>query len=80
MDDTRVQRMEQAALWLQRMHAGADDERVVESWLDWCQRDPLNQQAFDEIAAVLGLSVPTVKRDWTRARAWLHRSLQSAAS
>jgi RNA polymerase sigma factor (TIGR02999 family) len=35
---------------------------------------------FDEIAAVLGLSVPTVKRDWTRARAWLHRSLQSAAS
>jgi transmembrane sensor len=56
MDDTRVQRMEQAALWLQRMHAGADDERVVESWLDWCQRDPLNQQAFDEIAAVWELS------------------------
>jgi transmembrane sensor len=56
MDDTRVQRMEQAALWLQRMHAGADDERVVESWLDWCQRDPLNQQAFDELAAVWELS------------------------
>jgi RNA polymerase sigma factor (TIGR02999 family) len=35
---------------------------------------------FEEIATVLGLSVPTVKRDWTRARAWLHRSLEPAAS
>jgi RNA polymerase sigma factor (TIGR02999 family) len=35
---------------------------------------------FDEIAAVVGLSVPTVKRDWTRARAWLLRSLQAAAT
>lgn len=33
---------------------------------------------FEEIATVLGLSVPTVKRDWTRARAWLHRSLEPA--
>lgn len=30
---------------------------------------------FDEIAAATGRSVPTVKRDWTRARAWLSRSL-----
>jgi RNA polymerase sigma factor (TIGR02999 family) len=35
---------------------------------------------FEEIAAVSGCSVPTVKRDWTRARAWLHRSLQPAIS
>jgi transmembrane sensor len=55
MNDPQLLRMEQAALWLQRMHA-ADDERVVESWLDWCQRDPLNQQAFDELAAVWELS------------------------
>lgn len=33
---------------------------------------------FEEIAAVCGCSVPTVKRDWTRARAWLHHSLQPA--
>lgn len=32
---------------------------------------------FDEIAAATGLSVPTVKRDWARARAWLHRSLSA---
>lgn len=51
-EDTRLHRMEQAALWLQRMHAATADERVVDAWLDWCQRDPLNQQAFDEIAAI----------------------------
>jgi DNA-directed RNA polymerase specialized sigma24 family protein len=28
-----------------------------------------------EIAAALGLSVPTVKRRWRMARAWLHRHL-----
>jgi transmembrane sensor len=55
-EDTRLQRMEQATLWLQRMHADTADERVVEAWLDWCTRDPLNQQAFDEIAAVWELS------------------------
>lgn len=29
----------------------------------------------DEIAAVLGVSVPTVKRDWAVARVWLRRAL-----
>jgi RNA polymerase sigma factor (TIGR02999 family) len=29
----------------------------------------------EEIAQLLGLSVPTVKRDWALARAWLHREL-----
>ena len=33
---------------------------------------------FDEIAEATGRSVPTVKRDWTRARAWLYRSMQGA--
>lgn len=30
---------------------------------------------IDEIGAVLGISPATVKRDWTLARAWLHRDL-----
>jgi RNA polymerase sigma factor (TIGR02999 family) len=30
---------------------------------------------FEEIAAHLGISVRTVKRDWTMARAWLHQQL-----
>jgi len=25
---------------------------LLDAWLDWCQRDPRNQQAFDELAAV----------------------------
>ncbi len=32
-----------------------------------------------EIAEVLGLSLATVKRDWTLARAWLHRALGGTA-
>ena len=30
---------------------------------------------FDEIAEQLGVSLRTVKRDWTMARAWLHQEL-----
>ena len=32
-----------------------------------------------EIAEVLAVSVPTVKRRWRLARAWLHRYLSGAA-
>lgn len=32
----------------------------------------------EEIADTLGVSVPTVKRDWAFARAWLRRELQAA--
>ena len=30
---------------------------------------------FEEIATVLGISLRTVQRDWTMARAWLHQEL-----
>lgn len=30
---------------------------------------------FDECAALLGISVPTAKRDWSYARAWLHEAI-----
>jgi transmembrane sensor len=55
-DDPEMQRMEQATLWLQRMRDEGQDDRIVEQWLDWCQRDPRNQQAFDDIAAIWELS------------------------
>lgn len=32
--------------------------------------------SYDEIAEMTGRSVPTVKRDWSLARAWLHRNMQ----
>lgn len=35
--------------------------------------------SFDEIADVLGISVPTVKRRWASARAWLSRELGAEA-
>jgi RNA polymerase sigma factor (sigma-70 family) len=31
-----------------------------------------------ETAAVLGVSVPTVDRDWRAARAWLRREMRAA--
>jgi RNA polymerase sigma factor (TIGR02999 family) len=31
---------------------------------------------YDEIAEVTAWSVPTLKRDWRRARAWLYRAMQ----
>jgi RNA polymerase sigma factor (TIGR02999 family) len=33
--------------------------------------------SYEEIAALTDCSVPTVKRDWRRARAWLYRTMQS---
>lgn len=32
---------------------------------------------YEEIAAATGASVPTVKRDWVRARAWLFDAMQA---
>jgi transmembrane sensor len=55
-EDVRLQRMEQATLWLQRMRDADADGRVVDDWLEWCQRDPLNQQAFDEMAEIWELT------------------------
>jgi RNA polymerase sigma factor (TIGR02999 family) len=37
-------------------------------------------QGNEQIAETLGISVATVKRDWTLARAWLHRELNDEAS
>ncbi len=34
----------------------------------------------DEVAEALGISTATVKRDWTLARAWLHRALAPGAA
>ncbi len=50
--DARLQRLEQASLWVQRIRTSGQDERILEAWLEWCQSDPLNQQAFDDIAAI----------------------------
>jgi RNA polymerase sigma-70 factor, ECF subfamily len=35
--------------------------------------------SIEETAAVVGISPATVKREWTTARAWLHRELSKKA-
>ena len=52
--------------------------------LDERQAEVVNLRYFvgltvPEAAEVLGTSPATVKRDWTAARAWLHREMQRAA-
>ncbi len=56
LDDAALLRMEQAAQWLQQLHSDGCDERTLESWMEWCQLDARNQQAFDELASVWELS------------------------
>jgi len=51
-DIERVRRLEEASDWVQRVHSASQDEGLLEEWLEWCQKHPLNQQAFDEILAV----------------------------
>ena len=64
---------------------GAEVVRVHDALLAFEQVDPraakiVEQKFFgglenEEIAEVMGLSAATVKRDWSLARAWLHREL-----
>lgn len=64
---------------------GADVVRVHDALLAFEQVDARAAKVVElrffgglenaEIAELLGLSLATVKRDWTLARAWLHREL-----
>jgi RNA polymerase sigma factor (TIGR02999 family) len=36
--------------------------------------------SFEEIAEILGISMPTAKRDWAYARAWLHQEIGNPGS
>lgn len=66
--------------------ASAEVVKVHEALLAFEQTDPRAAKVVElkffggleneEIANVMGLSVATVKRDWSLARAWLHRELQ----
>ncbi len=65
--------------------AGGDVVRVHDALLAFEQVDARAAKVVElrffgglentEIAELLGLSLATVKRDWTLARAWLHREL-----
>jgi RNA polymerase sigma factor (TIGR02999 family) len=79
---------ERAALDIEAMPARVPDERILaldEALRRLEERDPrygrvvecryFGGMSIEETAAVLGVSPATVKRDWTVARAWLHREL-----
>jgi transmembrane sensor len=55
-ESTRFDRLEEASQWLQRIRDAGDDEQLLDAWLEWCQRHPMNQQAFDEMVVVWELS------------------------
>ncbi len=64
---------------------GAEVVKVHDALLAFEQVDPRAAKIVElkffggleneEIAEVMGLSTATVKRDWSLARAWLHREL-----
>jgi len=68
-------------------HAGAEVVKVHDALLAFEQMDPRAAKVVElkffgglenaEIAQVMGLSLATVKRDWSLARAWLHRELKA---
>jgi RNA polymerase sigma-70 factor (ECF subfamily) len=71
---------------IQRMELGAEELLALDRALN--ELDPRQRQVVEyrffggmdeqETADALGVSVRTVRRDWTKARAWLYRSLYPA--
>jgi transmembrane sensor len=45
-------RLEAAADWLQRLQSAPQDETVLGQWLDWCQEEPQNLQAFERMQEI----------------------------
>ncbi len=68
-ESTRFDRLEEASQWLQRIRDAAHDEQLLEDWLEWCQRHPLNQQAFDEMVVIWELSGKAAEARATRGSA-----------
>lgn len=45
-------RLNQAAEWLQQLEAAPRDEGLLSRWLEWCQADVRNLEAFESLQAV----------------------------
>ncbi|WP_428312351.1 FecR family protein [Hydrocarboniphaga sp.] len=48
-DQTRLSRTEQAGLWWVRLREADIAPEEIAQWLDWCQSDPANLEAFENI-------------------------------
>jgi RNA polymerase sigma factor (TIGR02999 family) len=78
LDDREIP-VHQEAEWILAIHQAL---RGLEA-LDPRQAQVVELRFFggltaEEIAETVGISVATVERDWTRARAWLRKALESA--
>lgn len=51
-----AQRLETATEWLMRLRAQPDDDDVIVGWVQWCERDPRNQRAFERVQQLWHLS------------------------
>ena len=93
MDDSReAKRLETATEWMLRLREGSAGEDDLVQWVQWCESDPLNQRAFDQVqelwhvaggleAELIGgeLPVPRPAQQPARARRWRRRLLPPLA-
>jgi transmembrane sensor len=47
--DAQIRRYQQAGEWLLRLNGEQSDEAQVTRWLQWCEEDPRNLQAFEQV-------------------------------
>lgn len=47
-----VERIEIASEWLFRLHAEEVGDAEIADWIQWCERDPQNLEAFEEVQAM----------------------------
>jgi transmembrane sensor len=46
-----VERLREASEWVQRLN-GSNDQSIADQWLQWCESDPLNLAAFEQMQGV----------------------------
>lgn len=75
-------RLNQAAEWLQQLEAAPRDEALLSRWLEWCQADVRNLEAFESLQAVWSaFDAPEVRSAAERVRRPKRRfSLRPAAA
>jgi transmembrane sensor len=52
LERLEVRRLEQASEWLLRLREDAVSDQEMQQWLDWCETDPANLQAFERIQSL----------------------------
>lgn len=78
-----MDRMAAAADWLVRLHDAPGDEALAVAWLQWCEEDPNNLQAFCSAQSVWHAANPVAppvvmqpeviaqpRQRWSRLRTW----------